>query len=160
MESTVCCPPFDPLPWDGVTHVWAEKLFLKDQMPQILHIPIPGTMSKTITRMWDLAQKNEAAPDSTDFLLLAHDPSPWKSELFMSLTKDMPREANVVKFSGTYVSKVFDGPYNHAPKFIKVMDAYLKEMGKQAKRYYFYYTTCPKCAKKYGHNYIVLLAEV
>lgn len=25
---------------------------------------------------------------------------------------------------------------------------------------YFHYTTCPKCAKKYGHNYVVLFTEV
>jgi hypothetical protein len=25
---------------------------------------------------------------------------------------------------------------------------------------YCYYTTCPKCAKKYGKNYVVLLAKV
>jgi len=25
---------------------------------------------------------------------------------------------------------------------------------------YFFYTTCPKCAKKYGKNYVVILAEV
>jgi hypothetical protein len=32
--------------------------------------------------------------------------------------------------------------------------------GKSVKNYYFYYTTCPKCARKYGHNYVVVLAEV
>ena len=32
--------------------------------------------------------------------------------------------------------------------------------GKKAGKYYFYYTSCPKCAKKYGHNYIVAFAEV
>ena len=25
---------------------------------------------------------------------------------------------------------------------------------------YFYYTTCPKCAKKHGHNYVVGFAQV
>jgi hypothetical protein len=24
----------------------------------------------------------------------------------------------------------------------------------------FYYTTCPKCAKRYGKNYVVLLAQI
>ncbi|MGE5758418.1 MAG: hydrolase [Sideroxydans sp.] len=28
------------------------------------------------------------------------------------------------------------------------------------RKLYFYYTTCPKCAKKYGKNYVVILAEV
>jgi hypothetical protein len=46
------------------------------------------------------------------------------------------------------------------PKYIKEADTYLASLGKKAKKYYFYYTTCPKCAKKYGHNYIVAFAEV
>lgn len=160
MDSTVCCPLFDPQPWNETTHVWADRPFLKDEMPQFLHIPLPGAMSKTITRMWELANKHEAAPENSDFLLLAYDPSPWKSELYMTLTKDLPGVPNVVKLSGNYVSKVYDGSYSQAPKYIKDMEAFLKGQGKQARRYYFYYTTCPKCAKKYGHNYIVLLAEV
>ncbi len=27
-------------------------------------------------------------------------------------------------------------------------------------RNFNYYTTCPKCAKKYGKNYVVILAQV
>jgi len=36
----------------------------------------------------------------------------------------------------------------------------LSKMGKMAEKYYFYFTTCPKCAQKYGHNYIVAFAQV
>jgi len=160
MESTVCCPSFDPRPWDGTTHVWADKPFLKDEMPQFLHIPLPGVMSKTITRMWEFARKHKATTEAQDFLLLTYDPSPWKSELYMALTKDLHDVPNVVKLSGNYISKVYDGSYSQVPKYIKDMEAFLKQQGKKAKRYYFYYTTCPKCAKKYGHNYIVLLSEI
>lgn len=160
METTVCCPPFDPQPWNETTHIWADKPFLKDEMVQFLHLPFPGAMSRAITRMWDVANNHEAAPDTSDFLLLAYDPSPWKCELYLSLTKDIPGEQNGIKLTGNFISKVYDGPYNHVPRFLKDMEAYLKKLGKTSKRHYFYYTTCPKCARKYGHNYIVLLAEV
>jgi hypothetical protein len=40
------------------------------------------------------------------------------------------------------------------------MGEYVKSRGREVKKLYFYYTTCPKCAKKYGKNYVVLLAEV
>jgi 6-pyruvoyl-tetrahydropterin synthase len=46
------------------------------------------------------------------------------------------------------------------PKWVKEMDKYLAEQGKKASRYYFYYTTCPKCAKIHGHNYVVAFAQV
>ena len=43
---------------------------------------------------------------------------------------------------------------------IKVMNDFIKSKGKEAKKLYFFYTTCPKCAKVYGKNYTVLLAQV
>jgi hypothetical protein len=29
----------------------------------------------------------------------------------------------------------------------------------ELKKWYMWYTTCPKCAKKYGKNYVAILAE-
>jgi effector-binding domain-containing protein len=109
--------------------------------------------------MWARAQKLGIAPDTKDFLLLAYDPSPWKSELYIAVTKEIP-EPDVVKLTGTYVSMVFDGPYSGVPRYIKTMEEYLDTLKKKSKKYFFYFTTCPKCAKKFGHNYIVALSEV
>ena len=158
-ESDVCCPVFDPVPWDNKKHKWEEKLFLKDSVPELFHFPLPSMYGKVITRMLKKATDANAAPDMKDYLLLAHDPSPFKSELFLSITKEIPGE-QTVKISGTFLSRVFDGPYNHVPKYMKEMDGYLASLKLKAKKYYFYFAYCPKCAKKYGHNYIVALAEV
>jgi hypothetical protein len=158
-ETHECCPVFDPLPWENKTHNWVDKPFIIDYLPQFFHMPFPPMMGKVIGRMWKKAQEAGAAPEMKDFLLLAYDPSPWKSELYMNVTKEVPGAENV-KLTGTFISKVFDGPYNNVPKYIKELDSYLAGKGEKAKKYYFYYTTCPKCAKKYGHNYIVAFAEV
>ena len=32
--------------------------------------------------------------------------------------------------------------------------------GQQMRKLYFFYTTCPKCIKHYGKNYVVAFAEV
>jgi len=116
-------------------------------------------MKKTIGRMWREAQEAEADPVAEDFLLLAYDPSPWKSELYMAVTKEVPGAENVM-LSGTYISKVFDGPYNSPPKWVREMEVFVKEKGKTPKKYLFYFTTCPRCAKTYGHNYAVVFAQV
>lgn len=158
-ESEICCPEFDPSQWDNKKHVWHEKLFLKDAVPQLFHIPLPSMYGKVITRMWDKANLYGVAPETKDFLLLAHDPSPFKSELLMAITKEIPDE-EIVKLSGTFMSRVFDGPYNKVPRYMKEMDGYLASLKLKARKYYFYYAYCPECAKKYGHNYIVALAEV
>jgi hypothetical protein len=158
-ESKVCCPEFDPVPWENKKHVWNDKLFLKDSVPELFHIPLPSMYAKVITRMWDKVNLYSAAPETKDFLLLAYDPSPFKSELLMAITKEIPGE-ETVKLSGTFFSKVFDGPYNKVPKYIKEMDGYLATLKLKARKHYFYYAYCPDCAKKYGHNYIVAIAEV
>ena len=100
-----------------------------------------------------------AAPELQDFLAIAYDPSPWKSEIYMAVTKDVPG-TDIAKLTGTYVTKVFDGPYNAVPKWMKEIDEFVASQGKMTKKHYFYYTTCPKCAKKYGHNYVVAFAQV
>ncbi|NMC60714.1 MAG: hypothetical protein GYA51_15220 [Candidatus Methanofastidiosa archaeon] len=152
-----CCPKFDTKPWDNKTHKWKDKLFIQDNVRQIFHTPI--NIGPVITRMWNKAQVAGATPEIKDFLLLAYDPSPWTSELYMTVTKEVPNAKNV-KLSGTFISKVFDGPYNAVPKWLKEMEKYLSDNGKTAKRYFFYFTTCPKCAEYYGHNYVVAFAEV
>jgi len=40
------------------------------------------------------------------------------------------------------------------------MKGYVTSKGKELKKMYFFYTTCPKCAEFYGKNYTVVLAQV
>jgi len=156
-NQNTCCPEFDVKYWDNKTHIWKDKLFLKDDVKQIMHFPI--NMGKVITRMWQQVDTAKAGPDTKDFLILAYDPSPWKSELFMTVTKNIPG-SNIVKISGTFISKVFDGPYQDVPKWLAQMDKYLADKNQKSLKYYIHYAYCPKCAKKYGHNYGIVFAQV
>jgi hypothetical protein len=159
VKVDACCPVFDPALWDEKTHVWEKKLFIKDIVPQLFHQPLPWSVNRTIQRMWNKALEADAAPEMKEFLLLAYDPSPWKSEFYMTVTKEIPGTENV-QLSGTFLSKVFDGPYNAVPKWIEEMSQYVHSSGKTGGKYYIYFTTCPKCARLYGHNYAVVFAEV
>ncbi|MBI9033912.1 MAG: hypothetical protein JEZ03_05515 [Bacteroidales bacterium] len=158
-QDEVCCQKLDTSLWENKIHEWNNKLFVKDSIPLLFHMPMPWMVGKLITRMWEKIETAGAGPEMKDFVMLAHDPSPWKGEYYMSVTKDVPGVENV-KLSGTYFSKVFDGPYHSVPKYIKQMESDLAIQGKKSKKYYFYYSTCPKCAKKFGHNYIVGFAQV
>ena len=35
-----------------------------------------------------------------------------------------------------------------------------KSKGLSVKKVYMWYTTCPKCAKKYGKNYVAVVGEL
>ena len=134
-----------------------EKLFLQDEVKQIMHIPI--NIASVVNRMFKKIEDAEAMPEVKDFLMLAYDPSPWKSEIHMSVTKNIPN-GKMVKISGTFISRVYDGPYNYVPKWIEDMDNYLASQNQKALKYYFHYAYCPKCVKKYEHNYCIAFAQV
>lgn len=158
-KSEECCSKFNPKLWDEKTCHWDNKLFIKDVIPQLFHIPFPPMIGRMIQRQWQKAQDAGAAPKIKDFLWLCYDPSPWKSEHYIAVTKEVP-DAENVRLSGTFATKVFDGPFNAVPKWVKEMEEYLAAKKQKAKKYYFYFTTCPKCAKKYGHNYAVIFAQI
>ncbi|MFC1748997.1 hydrolase [Pseudomonadota bacterium] len=155
-----CCPKFNSERWNNKTHEWNNKQFIKESIPTLFHIPFPPMIGAKITKMCKVAEESgKACRELSDVLMLFHDPSPFKSEIFMSVEGPVPT-ANNVQISGTFISRVFDGPYNATPKFIKEMDEYLAADEKKAKDYYVHYAYCPGCAKKFGHNYTVLFAEV
>lgn len=159
MNKDECCPLFDPQKWDKKTHSWENKQFITEWIPTLFHIPFPPMIGMKMTKMCKLAEASQAMiKDMSDMLALFHDPHPFKSEIFMSVTKEVP-QANNTTISGSFISKVFDGPYNAVPKFIKEMDEYLAKDNKKAKDYYIHYAYCPKCSKKYGHNYMILFAQ-
>jgi hypothetical protein len=66
----------------------------------------------------------------------------------------------MAKLTGTFLTKVFEGPYHNAGKWAVEMKDYVKRKNKTLKKIFFSYTTCPNCAKAYGKNYVVLFAQI
>lgn len=154
-SETGCCPRFNPVPWDQKTLTWKDKLFVKDHVTSFLHIPL--NFGKVIVR--NMEKIKEADALTPDPLMLSDEKSLWGSDLYIEVTKDIP-ETEMTRISGTFLTKVFEGPYKNAGKWAKEMQDYVKSKGKDIKQMYFFYTTCPKCAKFYGKNYTVLLAQI
>lgn len=155
--ETGCCPIFVPYTLDKKTHYWKNKPFIQADIVQFLHIPL--NMGSVITKVMKSIQDTKAAPKDRDFLMLVHDLSPWKSEIFFTVTKPIPGAKNV-RLSGEFYSKVFDGPYQNVPQWMAKMETWAKSKNKKIETQYFYYTYCPKCAKAYGHNYCVAFAKI
>ena len=159
-QEKQCCPKFNPEKWDGKTHNWENKPFIKETMPTLFHIPLFSMISKKITKMCKLTEDaNKSEANLEDILMLFRDPSAFKSEIYLSVAGAVP-DANNTNISGTFISKVFSGPYRSVPKFIKEMNEYLKTQNKEAKDYYIHYAYCPKCAEKFGDNYMIIFAKV
>ncbi len=155
IKSTGCCEPFDPKPWTDKEISWKDKLFVKDHITSFLHIPL--NMGKKIIKNMGLIEKaNAKAPYQ---LMLTDEKSVWGADIYIDVAKNVPG-VQMTTISGTFLTKVFEGPYQNAGKWAEEMEEYVKLKGKELKKLYFSYTTCPKCAKAYGKNYVVLFAQV
>ena len=150
-----CCPRFEPGPWEEQELIWKDRKFVKDRVRSFLHIPL-NFGSVMVRNM----QKIEAAGAKADeAIVLSDENSLWGSDVYIAVGKEVPGADNVT-ISGTFLSKVYEGPYQRVPKWIEETRSFVASRGKQIKRLFCYYTTCPKCAKKYGKNYVVILAQV
>ena len=155
IKSTGCCEPFNPDPWQDKEINWQDKLFVKDHVVSFFHIPL--NMGKKIIKNMELIEKAEAkAPYQ---LMLTDEKSLWGADIYIDVIKEVPG-ANMAKLSGTFLTKVFEGPYQNVGKWAEEMKKYVENKNKEIKKLYFSYTTCPKCAKTYGKNYVVLFAEI
>ena len=83
----------------------------------------------------------------------------WVSDIYIAVSKEVPG-AETARISGTFLTKVFEGPYKNAGRWTREMKDYVKSKAKELNKMYFFYTTCPNCAKFYGKNYTVILAQI
>ncbi len=154
-DTAECCPEFKPEPWDDKEITFENKLFLKDHVCSVFHIPLNfGAVMKR-----SMAAIEAAGAASEEVLVLSDETSLWGSDVYIAISKDMPG-ATTTTLSGNFLTKVFEGPYGSMRKWIEEMKSFVTSKGKALRKFYFFYTTCPKCAKKYGKNYVVILAQI
>ncbi|MFA6250444.1 MAG: hydrolase [Candidatus Shapirobacteria bacterium] len=111
-NQAICCSEFNPARFHHQTHHWQDKLFLRDEVFQFMHIPL--NMDQVVKRMFAKIQTASASPQDANFLMLCYGPSPWKSEIYMTVTKPIP-DGQMAKLTGTFLSNVYEGPYNAVP---------------------------------------------
>jgi len=155
IAPTGCCDPFNPEPWQEKEITWTDKKFVKDHVTSLFHIPL--NMAAVMTRSMALIEK--AGAKMPGQIMLSDEASLWGSDIFIDVPKDVPG-AKMATISGTFLTKVFEGPYSDIGKWIPQMKAFVASRNTSIKKLYFYYTACPKCAKAYGKNYVVLFAQV
>ena len=134
---------------------WHDKLFVKDRVTSFLHIPMNfGAVMKR-----NMAGIEAAGAISESNVILSDENSLWGADVYIEVAKDIPG-AKMATISGTFLCKVFEGPYQNMRKWIAKMKDFVRGRGKEIRKMYFFYTTCPKCAKKYSKNYVAILAQI
>ena len=155
IKSTGCCEPFNPKPWQEKEIIWQDKIFVRDHVTSFLHMPL--NMGSKIIKNMALIEK--AGAKASCQLMLTDEKSLWGADIYIDVAKEVPG-AQMATLSGIFLTKVFEGPYQNAGKWAEEMKEYVENKGKKIKKLYFSYTTCPKCAKAYGKNYVVLFAQI
>lgn len=150
-----CCPKFDCKPWDKKILEWNNKKFIKAKVKTFLHIPL--NFGLVITK---LDKKiTEAGAKIQDAMALSEHTSKWNMNIYVAVDKDIPGLENV-SISGNFLSKVYEGDFSKTGLWCEDFNQYAKDEDVVIKKMYMWYTTCPKCAKKYGKNYVVIIGEI
>jgi hypothetical protein len=150
-----CCPKFDPAPWDGKIFTWDNKKFIKDKVCTLFYMPI--NFGSVMVKMNKKLEK--AGTNMQDGFCLSDHTSMWNMDLYLAVDKEIPDTDNVA-LSGKFLSKVYEGPFKDTGKWVKDFESYTKGQGMEIKKQYMWYTTCPKCAKKYGKNHVVIIGQI
>ncbi len=155
-SETGCCPRFLPEAWDGKFFRLDSILFAKAPARSLLYIPL------NIGSVMARAQQKIAAAGAEfkdRYLILSQDETPFRCQHYFWVSKEVPG-LEMVSVTGVLFSKVYEGSYDQIPKWIKDLKASVNAQGLQMKDVFSFYTTCPKCAKTYGKNYVVLFARL
>lgn len=155
MNEETCCPKFDPIPWDGTTIEWTNKKFIKDKVFTLFYIPM--NFGAVIKRM-DEKVRNSGGK-ILDCLCLSDHTSKWNMDIYLAIDEEIPGEDNAT-LTGEFFSKVYEGPFKDTGKWCEDFKSIVKSKNKSVEKLYMWYTTCPKCAKKYGKNYVVILGKM
>lgn len=154
-DKEICCPRCEVSLWDDKVLKWENKKFIKEKVHTFFYMPINfGSVMKKLQEKVDKSNTK-----MVDYLCLSNHTSKWNMDVYLAVDKEVPDVDNVT-LSGTYYTKVYEGPFQNTGIWMKDFEKITKEKGYNIKKIYMWYTTCPKCAKKYGKNYVVVIAEI
>lgn len=150
-----CCPEFNPAEWESLELHFRDKAFVRAHTRSFLHIPL--NIGSVFARTWNAIKSAHA--DEQEFVVMSDDSGTWHGEHFFNVSHEVEGADNV-RLSGDYLTHVFEGPFSHSPRWVGEMKNIVEARGQTMGRLFFYYTTCPKCAKARGKNYVVAIAEL
>lgn len=150
-----CCPPFNPELWNDKLIEWNNKKFIRDKVFTFFFMPLNfGQVMKRLDR-----KLREAGAEMQDYLALSDHTSKWNMDIYLAVDRQVDGAENTT-LSGKFYSKVYEGPFRDTDKWCNDFEGIVKGKGMEIKKWFMWYTTCPKCAKKFGKNYVAVISEV
>ncbi|MFA7322805.1 MAG: hydrolase [Candidatus Nanopelagicales bacterium] len=157
INETGCCAVPNIDAWDRQVIRMDERRFIRMHTRSLFFVPL--NMGRVMRDIAAAAVSAGAEVPETEAMILSRDLSPWRAEQLYAVSKQVDGADNVI-LTGDFASRVFEGPYSKAKTWVDEIQGYAKELGRTPGDIYFFYTTCPKCAKHYGKNYVIALASL
>lgn len=139
----ICCPLLEPQKWNDVQHIWNKKPSWWKPFPRSFTYPFQERMRKQSRGCGSELKMRALRRSRMTFCCWPNDPTAFESELYMSLTAEVPGGRNE-KFTGTFHSRVFEGRYGDIIKFVNQTEQSLDANKMIAKKHYIYFPNCPK----------------
>jgi hypothetical protein len=154
-RETGCCARFDPDAWSEREVTWRNTPFVHECVRAFMHVPLNfgGAMGRANEAI------EAAAAYPADPITLSRHSSPWRTDVYVMTDREVPG-ADMERLSGTFLTKVFEGPYRDAGRWERDIRNEASAAGRRVEEVFFYYATCPKCAKHFGKNHAVLFAKL
>lgn len=147
-NPTGCCPRFNPAGWDGAVMHFEQKPFVRARTHSVMHVPIDmGRVFGRVQRA--IAEAGADRPEAR--LVLSRDLSPYAAEHLFAVDCPVPGE-EMTTLSGDFRARVFEGAYAKVRNWHRML---APEAAHGPDDVWFFYTTCPKCARVYGRNHVV-----
>ncbi|MDP3443763.1 MAG: hypothetical protein Q8T08_12960 [Ignavibacteria bacterium] len=156
-NETGCCAVPNFSEWDKKEFMFDNMRFIRMYTRSFLHMPL--NMGRVMRLLNEAATKSGKLMPPQQAMILSRDISAWKAEQLYAVTNEVEDVDNIT-LSGRFLSMVFEGPYQDAKKWYDQLNKFAEIKGYKPKESYFFYTTCPKCAKHYGKNYTIGLAMI
>jgi hypothetical protein len=155
VKGTGCCPPFTPEPWHDKVHNWQNKLFIREKVRTLWYMPLNfgGAMTRIQSKL------EQAGAESPDWLTLSDHTSKWNMDILLAVDREI-KDAENTTISGSFYSRVYEGSFRDTGLWHVDFKKEAIARGYDIGKYYMWYTTCPKCARTYGKNYVVIICEV
>ncbi|MCL2294211.1 MAG: hypothetical protein FWC36_05040 [Spirochaetes bacterium] len=154
-KDSICCPQFNPVPWDSKVLEWDNKKFVKESVRTFFNIPMNfGSVMKKIMK-----KAEETKAFSSDFLCLSEHTSKWNMDLYLAVNEEIAGLENTT-LTGNFFSKVYEGSFGNTKNWFADFKTQAEKIGLKIGKTYTWYATCPKCAKKYGKNYVVIVGRI
>ena len=120
-------------------------------------IDMPVNFGAVMKRLNKIVEK--AGVLIPDWICLSDHTSKWNMDIYLAVDKEIPGADNTT-LHGKFYCKVYEGPFKDTEKWCNDFGKIIESKGLTVSKEYMWYTTCPKCAKKYGKNYVAIIGQV